>query len=86
MASEAAFQRSVSVLFMNPAIILRIPIPLSLTDGAGLDEPDFSSLDDSLRVCEDGVREKVDARGPRCVSLSSTQREGMISDNSVECI
>ena len=33
--------------------------------------PDFSSLDDSRRVCEDGVREKVDVRGPRCVSLSS---------------
>jgi hypothetical protein len=52
-----------------------VPIPLSLV-GAELPRPDFSSFARSGVMVEvDGEREKVLARGARCVSFSSAGDE-----------
>jgi len=54
-----------------------IPIPLSFAYGALLDMLAVSSLiaGSGVEAGADGVREKVFARGPRCVSLSSVEKE-----------
>jgi hypothetical protein len=67
MISDAAAKISI---FPHTSIIHDVPMPLSFV---GVELPArlaFSSF--SLVIVEiEGVREKVLARGPRCVSLSS---------------